>query len=125
MPEKKRLKRGEPEIVRGAANLKKLLLFFFAFAVCLNSVPRAGLEPARPCYSHGILSPERLPIPPPRRFGKQRAKSKRQKTIDLLFASCLLLFSFPKEATIGFEPMNRGFADLRLGPLGYVAAHNP
>ena len=25
------------------------------------------------------------------------------------------------EATIGFEPMNRGFADLRLRPLGYVA----
>jgi hypothetical protein len=25
------------------------------------------------------------------------------------------------EAAIGFEPMNRGFADLRLGPLGYAA----
>ena len=25
------------------------------------------------------------------------------------------------EATIGFEPMNRGFADRSLGPLGYVA----
>ena len=25
------------------------------------------------------------------------------------------------EATAGFEPANRGFADLRLGPLGYVA----
>jgi hypothetical protein len=25
------------------------------------------------------------------------------------------------EATMGFEPMNRGFADLRLRPLGYVA----
>ena len=26
------------------------------------------------------------------------------------------------EATAGFEPANRGFADLRLGPLGYVAS---
>lgn len=25
------------------------------------------------------------------------------------------------EATIGFEPMNKGFADLSLKPLGYVA----
>ena len=25
------------------------------------------------------------------------------------------------EATGGFEPPNRGFADLRLRPLGYVA----
>ena len=28
-------------------------------------VPGAGIEPARP-YGHGILSPERLPVPPPR-----------------------------------------------------------
>ena len=28
-------------------------------------VPRAGLEPAR-CYHRGILSPLRLPVPPPR-----------------------------------------------------------
>jgi hypothetical protein len=26
------------------------------------------------------------------------------------------------EATGGFEPPNRGFADLRLRPLGYVAS---
>ncbi len=26
------------------------------------------------------------------------------------------------EATAGFEPANRGFADLRLKPLGYVAS---
>jgi hypothetical protein len=25
------------------------------------------------------------------------------------------------EATTGFEPVNSGFADRRLGPLGYVA----
>ena len=27
------------------------------------------------------------------------------------------------EATTGFEPVNSGFADRRLGPLGYVAGH--
>ena len=25
------------------------------------------------------------------------------------------------EATVGFEPTNKGFADLRLRPLGHVA----
>ena len=29
------------------------------------------------------------------------------------------------EATGGFEPPNRGFADLRLSPLGYVASYMP
>ena len=33
-------------------------------ALC-NVVPGVGIEPTRP-YGHGILSPERLPIPPPR-----------------------------------------------------------
>ena len=27
------------------------------------------------------------------------------------------------EATTGFEPVNSGFADRRLRPLGYVAVH--
>ena len=43
-------------------------------------VPRAGLEPAR-CYHRGILSPLRLPVPPP-----------RQVKMEL-------------EATSGFEPL--------------------
>gem|GEM_PF-4241826 len=29
-------------------------------------MPRAGLEPAQGCKPQGILSPPRLPIPPPR-----------------------------------------------------------
>src|SRR5256885_16460877 len=32
-------------------------------------VPRAGVEPARPC-GHRFLRPTRLPIPPPRRSGE-------------------------------------------------------
>ncbi len=54
-------------------------------------MPRAGLEPARSLNDRGILSPLRLPISPPRHQ--------------------------EKEAAIGIEPMNRGFADLRLSHL--------
>ena len=32
-----------------------------------------------------------------------------------------LMFIFHMEAPGGIEPPNRGFADLRLSPLGYVA----
>jgi hypothetical protein len=31
----------------------------------MRLVPGVGIEPTRP-YGHGILSPERLPVPPPR-----------------------------------------------------------
>src|SRR5436309_15104852 len=36
-----------------------------------GNLPAEGLEPTRPC-GHWILSPARLPIPPRRRFGKER-----------------------------------------------------
>ena len=49
-------------------------------------VPLAGLEPAR-SFERGILSPLRLPIPPQRHL---------------------------LEAPPGFEPGNKGFADLGL-----------
>jgi hypothetical protein len=35
----------------------------------IKLVPGAGIEPARP-YERGILSPLRLPIPPPGQLGK-------------------------------------------------------
>ena len=61
-------------------------------------VPLAGLEPAR-SLDRGILSPLRLPIPP------QRQKIK--KTLHLMVQSFL-------EAPPGFEPGDKGFADLGL-----------
>ena len=39
-------------------------------ALSRDMVPETGVEPARD-YSHGILSPGRLPIPPLRRGGLQ------------------------------------------------------
>jgi hypothetical protein len=41
-------------------------------------VPGVGIEPTRP-YGHGILSPERLPIPPPRRTRNSTAVARRAR----------------------------------------------
>lgn len=43
-----------------------LFLFVLAFSVGQVFVPRVGVEPTRGLRPHGILSPARLPIPPPR-----------------------------------------------------------
>ena len=40
-------------------------------ALLRDMVPETGVEPARD-YSHGILSPRRLPIPPLRHFQRSR-----------------------------------------------------
>src|SRR5215831_3649275 len=61
-------------------------------------VPRGGIEPPRPLAGQRVLSPPRLPVPPPRRHSPAAVR-------DAL------------EAASGFEPLNRGFADLRLGHL--------
>lgn len=54
-------------------------------------VPEEGLEPSIPCGPR-ILSPVRIPIPPPRR-------------------KCFL------EVPMGVEPMNGGFANRSVRPL--------
>ena len=61
----------------------------------------AGLEPARYLY-RGILSPLRLPIPPHERIECLR------KTLHHIGAE------FDLEAPPGFEPGDKGFADLGL-----------
>ena len=63
-------------------------------------VPLAGLEPARYFY-RGILSPLRLPIPPHElvKKNKNSAPSSMQSFV---------------EAPPGFEPGDKGFADLGL-----------
>lgn len=57
-----------------------------------NTIPAAGVEPARPC-GHWILSPARLPIPPRRHIRK---------------------------AVTGFEPVMKVLQTSAL-PLGYTA----
>ena len=59
-------------------------------------VPRKGLEPLRD-YSQRILSPSRLPIPPPRPKTIPIIKRRRPELPDLRFFYLL-------EATGGFEP---------------------
>ena len=61
----------------------------------------AGLEPARYLY-RGILSPLRLPIPPHELVQNKR---KNSASFDA---------EFFLEAPPGFEPGDKGFADLGL-----------
>ena len=65
----------------------------------LSVVPLAGLEPAR-MLLRGILSPLRLPIPP------QRHRLKENSAPELMQSFL--------EAPPGFEPGDKGFADLGL-----------
>ena len=66
-------------------------------------MPLAGLEPAR-MLLRGILSPLRLPIPPQRRV----MLFFFEKPLYLYGAEAFL------EAPPGFEPGDKGFADLGL-----------
>ena len=75
-------------------------------------VPRVGLEPTPLCRER-ILSPPRLPF----RHPGSSDWWKDIKSRSLIGSGVFLKM----EATGGFEPPNRGFADLRLSPLGYVA----
>ena len=56
-----------------------------------------------------MMGPEPGPMP----AGTGTRKTSRHRAV---------MFYLDLEATGGFEPPNRGFADLRLSPLGYVAA---
>lgn len=74
-----------------------------------QKVARAGLEPARH-YWQGILSPQRLPIPPPS-HKCYLAKNRRKKrslgrmasffTLDFSLARDLLLSTFPLSSATG------------------------
>ena len=77
-------------------------------------VPREGLEPTLPCGKR-ILSPSRLPF---RHLGLILPILQYKRTLHHTERP---LVNYSLEATGGFEPPNRGFADPRLRPLGYVA----
>ena len=62
----------------------------------------AGLEPARYLY-RGILSPLRLPIPPHERYEVLKVRKLCADSAEFLL-----------EAPPGFEPGDKGFADLGL-----------
>ena len=80
-------------------------------------VPGAGFEPTLPCGKR-ILSPPRLPFRHPGGYNPVR------ETQDVLPSEPVPLGMAEEkmEATSGFEPLDRGFADPRLRPLGYVAS---
>ncbi len=76
----------------------------FLIETCQFLVPLTGLEPVRYFY-RGILSPLRLPIPPQRHIYthiKNKGKLCTAKMQSFL------------EAPPGFEPGDKGFADLGL-----------
>src|SRR5262249_4677306 len=71
----------------------------------------------------GILSPVRLPIPPLRpRFDRLRKAGGERRRRERPAPSLAYLLppfrSLRLEATGGFEPPNKGFADLSLNHLG-------
>lgn len=74
-------------------------------------VPGEGVEPSIP-YGRGILSPQRIPVPPPR---------------HVLFCDRIYFL----EAGTGIEPVNIGFADPCLTTwlpghaIIYLAGHAP
>ena len=82
-------------------------------------MPRKGLEPIPPCGER-ILSPPRLPFRHP---GAQPWNRSTQNEPEQPSTPCSGSCTHGLEATGGFEPPNRGFADLRLSPLGYVASN--
>ena len=76
---------------------------------CFKKVARAGLEPARH-YWQGILSPQRLPIPPPSHqcYSAKNRKKKRSPgglarffTLDFSLARDSVLSTFPHSSTMG------------------------
>ena len=80
-------------------------------------MPRAGIEPAR-SELRGILSPLRLPIPPPRPGDANSAAVNRLGTTP--FGGRV---PGVKEATTGFEPVVEVLQTSAL-PLGYVARNS-
>ena len=75
-----------------------------------------GIEPTR-YYYRGILSPLRLPIPPLSQMEPQVGIE--PTTAD--YKSAIIPFNYRgMEHVTGFEPAKRGFAVLRLKPLGYT-----
>jgi len=86
-------------------------------------VPEEGFEPTRPCGPRS-LGPLRLPVPPLRHTRKRNAlqglRERQFGGLDNRDADSRSLgrIAGKVEATSGFEPLNRGFADLPLNHLG-------
>ena len=72
-----------------------------------NTIPAAGVEPARPC-GHWILSPARLPIPPRRQSITGVAGF--EPTHEGVKVPCLTAWLYPKNKgrMMGIEPTNAG-----------------
>ena len=81
-------------------------------SIYVEKVARAGLEPARH-YWQGILSPQRLPIPPPSHKCYSAKNRRKKRSLGRMASFFTLDFSLARDLLLSTFPLSSA----RVGPL--------